>query len=93
MGQSMQKIRRAIQGIDYETLCWIIPDLATGFFRQDSRFRAGAGQFLNDRPLCFLIGGGDEIARSLAGYLQLLHLSEIAHQHATGLFGGLGHYV
>ena len=51
------------------------------------------GEFLVDDLLGAAVGGGDEIARPLQRYLQVLDLAEIALEAAPGAARGLDHDV
>ena len=50
-------------------------------------------QLLEEDLFRLLVGGGDEVARTLDRHLQVLDLAEIALQAAPGLDGGGGHDV
>ena len=52
---------------------------------------AGAGELGKENLLGTMIGGADEIGRTLERDLELLDLAEIAREAAAGLAGG-GHH-
>src|SRR6202035_4907717 len=63
------------------------------FLAEKAVSRPRLGQFLVDDLLGAAIGGGDEVARPLERYLQMLDLAEIALEAAPGAARGLDHDI
>ena len=101
MRNAVQEVQRSIQRIDHEAVRLVGADNLAGFLHQVAIAGPGLLEALEDDFLGLLVGGRNEVGRSLARNLQILDLPEIAdkpaargargiHHHADG-GGGTGH--
>ncbi len=66
----------------------VAADDGAAFLHQETVVRPGAGKFLTNDLFGLVVGGGNEVARSLEGDLQLLDLAEVSPEPARRLVGG-----
>ncbi len=69
----------------------VLADDDAALFHDEAEIRPRLQQRLAHDLLGLVVGGGDEVARSLARDLQVLDLAEVAAQALGGLHHGVDH--
>src|ERR1700740_2937475 len=93
MRDAVQEIGGAVEWIDDPAVTLVGAGARAAFLAEKTVGRPRLGQFLVDDLFGAAVGGGDEIARPLERYLQMLDLAEIALEAAPGATRGLDHHV
>ena len=89
----MQEIRGPVDRIDDQALVGVLAFDHAAFFHQEAESGPRLVQLFVQDSFGAAIRFGDEVARSLSGYLKLFDLAEIPHQQARRLAGGVVHHI
>ena len=93
MRNAVQEVGGAVERIDDPAMGLVGAGMRAAFLAQEAVIRPRLGKLLAHDRFGLAVGGGDEIARPLQRYLQVLDLAEIALEASSGAVRGLDHDV
>jgi hypothetical protein len=91
MGQSVEKVGRAVERVDQPARLVGVASDGAGFLEQHAPVRTGVAEFLAQHLLAALVGHRHEIGRALARDLQRVDFVEVTAQPRRGPARGLFH--